>query len=411
METNNRIQYYNTTIPKDWGVASLEDIVKKPIVYGIVQAGVEVSDGVPYIKSTDVGGNIALTSLSKTSLEIAEKYKRSEVFPSDIVFSLRGNIGELSIVPLTLPKANLTQGTARICVEKNKANNLFLSYILKSSEVYRSIIRASKGSTFSEISLGELRRIKVALPPLPEQRAIAKVLGVMDSAIDTNDLLIAQKELRKKWLMHNLLTGKKRLKGFSGHWNTCNAKDFLTQRNEQFLNSGQIPLFSLTIESGVTEKSERYEREFLVKDKGTKKYKVIYPDDIVFNPANLRWGAIAKHNRDFKVLLSPIYEVMTVKSGYDIGFITSLVSSPRQIAYYASIVEGTLIERMAVKAEPFLATKYLVPELEEQAAIAQVLQAADKEITLRKAKSDLLREQKKGMMQVLLTGKKRLKIE
>ena len=60
-------------------------------------------------------------------------------------------------------------------------------------------------------------------PPLPEQKAIAHVLGLMDTAINKNNQLIAQKELRKKWLMQNLLTGKKRLKGFNGEWNEISA--------------------------------------------------------------------------------------------------------------------------------------------------------------------------------------------
>lgn len=277
--------------------------------------------------------------------------------------------------------------------------------------VYRSIIRLAKGSTFQEISLEELRKIKITLPPLPEQKAIAQILHTTDVAIQNTEKLIDQKELRKIWLMQNLLTGKMRIKGFSEKWKKCVASDFFNQRNEQAPNNGNIPLFSLTIENGITEKSERYEREFLVKDKSIKNYKIVYPNDIVFNPANLRWGAIAKHTRTFKVLLSPIYEVLSVKKDFDIDFINYLVSSPRQIAYYASILEGTLIERMAVKVEPFLATKYEIPDKEEQTAIAQVLQAADKEISLLKAKAAKLREQKKGLMQLLLTGKKRLTIK
>lgn len=260
------------------------------------------------------------------------------------------------------------------------------------------------------ISQGPISLNKVCIPrSLPEQKAIARVLSTWDEAIYKTKQLIIQKELRKKWLMQNLLTGKMRLKGFDGEWKKCSAFDFLKQRNEQATNNGNIPLFSLTIENGITEKSDRYEREFLVKDKSIKNYKIVYPNDIVFNPANLRWGAIAKHSRNFKVLLSPIYEVLTVKQGYNIDFISYLVSSPRQISYYASILEGTLIERMAVKVEPFLSTKYEIPPFKEQTAIAEILQASDKEINLLKAKVEKLKEQKKGLMQVLLTGKVRIK--
>ena len=100
-------------VPEKWEVKELQEVVKKPIVYGIVQAGPEIQGGIPYIRSTDVGGEIDINDLSHTSEEIASKYKRSEVNPGDLVFSLRGNIGAISMVPLSLKLANLTQGTAR----------------------------------------------------------------------------------------------------------------------------------------------------------------------------------------------------------------------------------------------------------------------------------------------------------
>jgi type I restriction enzyme S subunit len=311
---------------------------------------------------------------------------------------------ELPMTLLVEGKFNVNNHAHIIKGEENLTEWFF--YYFNHRELTPHLTRQGAGRY--KLSKKSLEKIPIPLPSLSEQKAIIQVLNTADTSIHSTEKLIAQKEIRKKWLMQKLLTGNKRLDGFDGKWKKCIGGDFLKQRKEKAPNNGKIPLFSLTIENGVTEKSDRYEREFLVKDKDSKNYKVVYPNDIVFNPANLRWGAIAKHSRDFKVLISPIYEVLSVKNSYDINFISYLVSSPRQIAYYASILEGTLIERMAVKVEPFLATKYELPELKEQTAIAQVLKAADKEISLLKAKAEKLREQKKGLMQQLLTGKKRL---
>lgn len=328
-------------------------------------------------------------------------------------YALIGEDGDHFLKWKELPMTLLVKGKfnvnnhAHIILGKENLTEWFF-YFFNHRELTPHLTRQGAGRY--KLSKGSLSKILCALPPLTEQKAITHVLTGIDSAINTNNQLIALKELQKKWLMQELLLGKRRLEGFNKVWRKCSANDFLSLRNEQEISDGKIQLFSLTIENGVTEKSERYEREFLVKDKDIKKYKVVFPNDIVFNPANLRWGAIAKNNRDFNVLVSPIYEVLYVSKGYNIDFINYLVSSPRQIAYYASIVEGTLIERMAVKAEPFLATKYLMPEYEEQTAISRVLKAADKEIQLLKAKTERLREQKRGLMQDLLTGKKRLKI-
>ena len=116
-------------VPNGWSAKPLADIVKEKISYGIVQAGPHVPDGIPYIKSSDVRGTINPYSLQRTSQEIHFKYRRSSVHPGDIVFSLRGNIGESAIVPASLPEANLTQGTARISVSAEHSNQ-FLYYQL-----------------------------------------------------------------------------------------------------------------------------------------------------------------------------------------------------------------------------------------------------------------------------------------
>ncbi len=106
----------------DWEQKKLEDITKEKISYGIVQAGPHVAGGVPYIKSSNVGGIIDKTQLQCTSYDIHQKYRRSAVHPNDIVISLRGNIGQVSIVPDEITEANLTQGTARISIDNSNNN-------------------------------------------------------------------------------------------------------------------------------------------------------------------------------------------------------------------------------------------------------------------------------------------------
>ena len=140
----------------------LDDIASKKISYGIVQAGDHVPDGMPYIKSQDLNGLLTLDKLERTSAEIAKKYRRSEVTPGDIVFSLRGNIGVAQIVPDSIPVSNLTQGTARISVGDDC--NKYICCALQSSDVVRQVQAYAKGSTFREISLEDLRKVTVAIP-------------------------------------------------------------------------------------------------------------------------------------------------------------------------------------------------------------------------------------------------------
>lgn len=391
-----RKPFYNSTIPTDWSVSTVGEAfeicnnlrfpiseeerkkIQGPFPY---YGPTKIQD---YINEYRIEGKYALIG------EDGDHFLKWKELPMTLMVEGKFNVNN---------HAHVIKGTDNLTE--------WFFYYFNHKELTPYLTRQGAGRY--KLTKQSLEKIPIALPNIKEQKAITTIIKTCDANVEVVENLVIQKELRKKWLLQQLLTGKKRLKGFDRDWIKCNASDFLDQRNEQAPNKGNIPLFSLTIENGVTEKSDRYEREFLVKDKSNKNYKIVYPNDIVFNPANLRWGAIAKHTRTFKVLLSPIYEVLSVKKGYDIDFISYLVSSPRQIAYYASILEGTLIERMAVKVEPFLATNYEIPEIEEQIAIAQVLQAADKEISLLKLKAEKLREKKKGLMQQLLTGKIRIK--
>ncbi|GAB01441.1 MULTISPECIES: restriction endonuclease subunit S [Acinetobacter] len=268
------------------------------------------------------------------------------------------------------------------------------------------------------VNRNDLHTVKVNVPPLPEQKKIAQILSTWDQAISATEKLIENSQQQKKALMQQLLTGKKRLLDesgaqFDGEWKLVKVSNLLKVRKERQVPTAEVPLFSLTIEDGITPKSDRYNREFLVKNTEEKKYKVVRPKDIVYNPANLRWGAINFSRLNHSVVVSPIYEVLYVseKDKVSLEFIAQKLMTNDQINRFAAMVEGTLVERMAVKIEPFLATKLSIPpSLKEQQAIAIVLSKADQQIELLQKKLDCLKQEKKALMQQLLTGKKRVKV-
>ncbi|MCE7567900.1 restriction endonuclease subunit S [Aliivibrio fischeri] len=187
---------------------TLEALTKKKISYGIVQAGPHIPDGMPYIKSTNLNTELCLDNLERTSDEIAKSYQRSEVSPEDIVFSLRGNIGLTRIVPASIPVANLTQGTARLSI-KDSFSNVYVNYCLSTRKVYKRVNSVSKGSTFKEISLADLRNVKIThSSDLKEQQKIASFLSKVDEKIgllsDKKDKLIEY----KCGVMQQLFNGK-----------------------------------------------------------------------------------------------------------------------------------------------------------------------------------------------------------
>lgn len=139
------------------------------VTYGIVQAGPEVEDGVPYIRTGDIKNGVILEhQLARTSKEIADSYSRSAIATGDIVMSIRATVGTTALVPSTLDGANLTQGTARIS-PGTSARNLYLLNYLRTNPVQRWIQSHVKGATFREITLGKLRQLPVFIPPLELQ--------------------------------------------------------------------------------------------------------------------------------------------------------------------------------------------------------------------------------------------------
>lgn len=200
-------------IPEGWKVVELDDITPpdRKITYGIVQAGPDYPEGVPYIRVSDMGEyQIDEGSVLRTSPEIAGKYTRSELRRDDIVFALRGKVGHVLRTPQSLVGANLTQGTARIACG-NRAISEFLLWALRSPQSERQYKREIKGSTFQELTLGSLKRIRVPLPSLEEQRLLAHHIEDVQAGLRSSERSLSSLLEAKSALMSDLLTGRKRV--------------------------------------------------------------------------------------------------------------------------------------------------------------------------------------------------------
>jgi type I restriction enzyme S subunit len=267
------------------------------------------------------------------------------------------------------------------------------------------------GTDPPNIGSGDLEKIKIPLPPLPEQKALAAVLSLMDSAINKTNQLIAQKELQKKALMQQLLTGKKRLKGFGrSKWFKYTYENLfkIVKRNFEWREDELYKLVSVRRRSGgIFFKEPLYGHQILVKTLRTAE-----AGDFLFSKMQILHGASALVTKEFsgaKISGSYIAVVAKDPDKLQMEFLSWYSQSP--IFYHQTYISsyGVHIEKMTFDFESFIALDMRLPEKNEQIAIVQVLDTADKEIQLLKAKVAKLKEQKKGMMQVLLTGKKRLK--
>ena len=210
-------------VPIAWSWTALKRVVsaERPITYGIVQAGPNIEDGIPYVRPTDMTDEDGIKEgieLLKTSDEIAKNYRRSMVDSGDIICSIGPSFGKLMIVPDSLRGANLTQGTARVAIAINHDTRYFF-WCLRSLSSYQQWESSIGGATFRALNLGPLADTLVPLPPIKEQSLIAAFLDYETSRIDR---LIAQqqrliellKEKRQAVISH-AVTGKIDLRGWT----------------------------------------------------------------------------------------------------------------------------------------------------------------------------------------------------
>ncbi|WP_269522784.1 restriction endonuclease subunit S [Coraliomargarita parva] len=195
-------------IPDEWDVRELAACTKETITYGIVQAGPHVQGGIPYIRTGDMSGDkLVRDQMLCTSPEIAARFKRSEVRAGEIVCAIRATIGKVLQVPPELDGANLTQGTARISPAAD-VDAAFLLWALRSMNTQNELQLQSKGTTFAEITLTDLRRAPVAIPrSTDEQHRIGVILNQHDVTVRAQVAQLTKLRRLKSGLMHDLLTG------------------------------------------------------------------------------------------------------------------------------------------------------------------------------------------------------------
>ena len=189
-------------------------------------------------------------------------------------------------------------------------------------------------------------------------------------------------------------------------WENVTFSTLFTSTSDYTDDLDKYPLYSLTIEDGITPKTERYERSHLVKKEDS--YKIVRPNDYAYNPMNLRFGAVARHKGTIPVAVSGYYDIFTTVHESDLPFMDSFLTCGTMITYYNRVSTGSLVEKQRVHFSQFLDFALPLPPVTERAKIAAILTTQDKMIELKEKLIAEKQRQKKYLMQQLLTGKARL---
>ena len=393
-------------IPEDWDIrtlGSLTSLMTNGFVGKATSAYTDSVDGVIYIQGYNVEENsFNLDGIKRVSKSFHEKNQKSCLQVGDLLTIQTGDIGVTTVVPPSLVGANC-HALVISRLFKNIANPYFFCYYFNSKYGRAAFKEIETGSTMKHLNVGDMIRIFVPLPPLPEQHAIAAALSDADGLLGALETLFAKKRAIKQAAMQQLLTGKTRLPGFEGEWETKRLGDIASIRNQKVIPSNLEPDLPCVELEHIGQGDGRLLKYSTAKYSTSYKY-CFFVGDILFGRLRsyLRKFWLADRNG---ICTTEIWPLMVKEKEAVSGFLLAIVQSD-QFIEIANISYGTHMPRADWDVVSNL--EMLIPGIEEQHAIATVLSDMDAEILALEYRREKTIAIKEGMMQQLLTGKIRL---
>lgn len=397
-------------VPRDWTIGSLSDLADTVMGYAFKSTDF-TPNGIPLLRMGNLYQNTLDFERNPVFLPATYKdeYKRFVVKPGDLVMSMTGTMGKRDYgftveIPKSAPESLLNQRVMKF-VPKDKTSPGFLLNLLRSEIILSRLYSFPGGTKQANLSAKQVQDLPAPIPPLPEQKKIAKILSTWDKAITTTEQLLASSQQQKKALMQQLLTGKKRLRDkngvrFSGEWS-----EYLIEELEKLgwveLGRGKV----------ISKKDiENTPGDYPIYSSSVKNNGLMgMYGEYMFDEELISWSVDGGGNFFYR----PKHKFsVTNVSGY-----MRLNTENLNYQFIAAQLELSHLKLKfdyQSKAHPSVIRKsynLTIPSLEEQQKIAAVLSAADKEIEMLQKQLDQLKQEKKALMQQLLTGKRRVKID
>lgn len=375
-------------IPQEWEVKKISQIAEiNPPKEKII------SQFVVFLSMSDIsenGGIIKENIVPQSSIKPGLTfYKKGDIIVAKITPCFENGKGAL----LNNISEDYGFGSTEFHVIRCKqCNNQFIYYHTTSYAFRKRLESQMTGSAGQKrVPADSISTYKIAIPPLPEQQKIAEIISTWDEAIEKQSQLIEKLELRKKGLMQQLLTTKRRLPGFSDSWKKVKLGDICSIKKGKTLSSSQVKDGIYPVIAG-GKTIPYFHNEYTDQDV------------ITISASGAYAGFVSLHEN--KIWASDCSVISTSGKNSILRFIYALLSH-KQSYIYSLQIGGA---QPHVFPKDIAKINICVPTKEEQTAIAEVLTAADREIELAQQKLELLRQQKHGLMQQLLTGKKRVKL-
>lgn len=282
-------------------------------------------------------------------------------------------------------------------------NNHFLSdYINAQVHFY------VESAAIPQLTGEQIATYKVVQPSKEEQQKIVEILRTWDEAIEKQTKLIKALEKRKQALMQRLLSGRTRLPGFTGEWKHIRIENIANEYSIRNHEQSNLTVLSCTKYNGLVSSLDYFGKQIYSNDLSS--YKLVPKNHFAYATNHIDEGSIGYQSDYDEALISPMYTVFRTNNKIvNDNYMCMLLKTDYMIYKYKSLMEGSIDRRGGLHWKSFASIEVKLPSLEEQIAIANILVSADDEIKRHNTKLSQLRKQKRGLMQQLLTGKKRVK--
>lgn len=404
-------------VPNGWKISTLAEISK-------VSSGGTPSRGniaywggdIPWVTTAEVKFNTILDTEERIT-ELGLEESSAKVYPINTILmamygqgKTRGQVAMLGI------EATTNQACAAIALNENYDPNYYFQFLLSR---YKHIRNLSNSGGQQNLSAEIVKSIQVPIPPLIEQKKIAQILSTWDKAITSTEKLLENSQKQKQALMQQLLTGKKRFSGFKDKWLTKSLGEIGEIRSagvDKNIVRNEKPVRLLNF-------TDVFNRSFIYSEELN--HWVTAPDakvlscdvkkgDVFFTPSSETRDEVAIPAVAAEDINDCCYSYHVIRfrlhENWDLNFKAYIFITPefRKQAYMLADGSG---QRYVISQDGFRSIKITYPSYQEQVLIGKAIKAAEDEVNHLKQTISYLKEEKKALMQQLLTGKKRVKLE
>lgn len=360
------------------------------------------------ITGTDIDEETHTVDLTRCFYVSKERYEmddKIQIHEGDIIVTKDGTIGKVAMVKGLDKPATLNSHLFVLRDMSGELDNRFLLRLF-TSHIFESFVESTKtGSTLTGLPQKTFTKFKFLVPELEEQKKIASYFDNLDLYMSFHQkeierLICVRKAMMEKMFPQNGAdVPAVRFGRYKEPWRLCQFSEIFTERHIIDTISDEYPQLAFTIEEGVIrpEDKKTNKRDFLIIDKATKKYLQTEYDDIIYNPANVIYGAIHR-NALGKGCVSPIYKIFYTDQ--DSTFMECIVRHPNFIKEISRSMEGTVKKLRTLKPKAFLEmSAYIAPTIEEQKQIGEYFRQMDRLIEIEKEELEKIKHIKSACLE------------